>query len=66
MKKERIKETHKLVDILEPCTYIVLSQPTPDLPVFSVQTEGNNAKPKLLHRNMLLSFYVRYTNTIGK
>ena len=25
--------------------------------VFSVQKEGSNAKPKLLHRNMLLPFY---------
>ena len=57
VKKVGIKGKHKLADIWEPYTYVVVKQPMPDIPVFSVQKEGSNAKPKLLHRNMLLPFY---------
>ena len=57
VKKVRIKGKHKLSDIWEPYTYVVVDQPMPDIPVFSIQKEGSNAKPKLLHRNMLLPFY---------
>ena len=55
-KKVGIKEKHKLADIWESYTYVVVNQPMPDIPVFSVKKEGSNAKPKLLHRNMLLPF----------
>ena len=57
VKKVGIKGKHKLSDIWEPYTYVVVDQPMPDIPVFSVQKKGSNAKPKLLHRNMLLPFY---------
>ena len=57
VKKVGIKGKHKLADIWEPYTYVVVKQPMQDIPVFSVQKEGSTAKPKLLHRNMLLPFY---------
>ena len=57
VKKIGFQGKHKLADIWEPCTYVVRSQPMPDIPVFNVQKEGSNSKPRLLHRNMLLPFY---------
>ena len=57
MKKVGFKGKHKLSDIWKPYTYVVVNQPMPGIPVFSVQKEGSNAKPKLLHRIMLLPFY---------
>ena len=57
VKKVGFQGKHKLADIWEPCTYVVLSQPMPDIPVYYLQKEGSSAKPKLLHRNMLLPFF---------
>ena len=34
VRKVGIRGNHKLADILEPCTYIVLSHPMSDIPVF--------------------------------
>ena len=57
VRKVGIKGKHKLADIWESCTYIVQSQPMPDVPVYVVQKEGSKAKPRTLHRNMLLPFH---------
>ena len=57
VKKVGIKGKHKFADIWEPYIYVVVKQPMPGIPVYSVQKEGSNAKPKLLHHNMLLPFY---------
>ncbi|MCG8033934.1 MAG: DDE-type integrase/transposase/recombinase, partial [Candidatus Thiodiazotropha taylori] len=56
VKKVGIKGKHKLADIWETNTYIVTSQPMPDIPVYLVKEENSSSKPKLLHRNMLLPF----------
>ena len=56
VKKVGFKGKHKLADIWEPCTYVVLSQIMPDIPVFHVRKEGSTTKPRLLDRNMLLPF----------
>ena len=56
VKKVGIQGKHKLADIWETNTYIVTSQPMPDIPVFEVKQENGNFKPRLLHRNMLLPF----------
>ena len=57
VRKVGIKGKHKLADIWESCTYIVQTQPMPDVPVYVVQKEGSKAKPRTLHRNMLLPFH---------
>ena len=56
VKKVGIQGKHKLADLWESKTYIVSSQPMPDIPVYEVKEENVNSKPKLLHRNMLLPF----------
>lgn len=56
VKKEGFKGKHKLADIWELSPYIVQSQPMPDIPVYIVQKENSNSKPRTLHRNMLLPF----------
>ena len=56
VRKVGIKGKHKLADIWESETYLVLRKPMPDVPVYIVQKESSNAKPRTLHRNMLLPF----------
>ena len=56
VRKVGIKGKHKLADIWESEIYLVLRKPMPDVPVYVVQKESSNAKPRTLHRNMLLPF----------
>ena len=56
LRKVGIKGKHKLADIWDSETYLVLRKPMPDVPVYVVQKENSNAKPRTLHRNMLLPF----------
>ncbi len=52
-----IKGKHKLADIWDASPYIVKRQPMKDIPVYEVyQENGNTAKCRMLHRNMLLPF----------
>ena len=51
-----LKGRQKLADRWQKHPYIVTSQPIPDIPIHEIKKENSNAKPKLLHRNMLLSF----------
>ena len=56
VRKVGIKGEQKLADIWDSWPYIVKSQPMPDIPVYVVQKEHSNEKPRTLHRNMLLPF----------
>ena len=56
VRKVGIKGKQKLADIWDSWPYIVKSQPMPDIPVYVVQKEHSNEKPRTLHRNMLLPF----------
>ena len=46
----------KLADKWQKQPYVVKKQPIPDIPIYEVEKENSSAKPKLLHRNMLLPF----------
>ena len=48
----------KLADKWQKHPYVVTNQPIPDIPIYEVKKENSIAKPKLLHRNMLLPFVV--------
>ena len=56
VKKVGIEGKHKLADVWESSPYIIKSQPVPDIPVYLVQKENSNNRPRTLHRNMLLPF----------
>ena len=56
MQKKGVQGRKKICDIRENIPYIVKKQPIPDIPVYVVQEENSNRKPRLLHRNMLLPF----------
>ena len=45
---------HKLSDKWEEDPYLVLDQPNPDIPVFTVQKESGEGRKRNLHRNLLL------------
>ena len=51
-----LKGPQKLANKWEDQTYLVTKQPIPGIPVYVVQKEGSTAKPRTLHRNMLLPF----------
>ena len=51
-----LKGPQKLANKWEDHTYIVTKQPIPGIPVYVVQKEGSLAKPRTLHRHMLLPF----------
>ena len=56
VQKKGVQGKHKIGDIREKNPYLVMKQPMPDIPVYLVQRENSNRKPRLLHRNMLLPF----------
>ncbi|MEW8316224.1 MAG: reverse transcriptase domain-containing protein [Candidatus Thiodiazotropha endolucinida] len=57
VKKKGRKGKHRLANLWEHCPYVVIGQPVPDVPVYEVVKENaRNAKPRTLHRNMLLPF----------
>ena len=56
VEKLGIKGKHKIADKWEEEPYIVLDQPIPDIPVFSVKREDDQGRRRTLHRNQLLSF----------
>ena len=56
VQKKGVQGKHKIGDIWEKSPYLVKKQPMPDIPVYLVQRENSNRKPRLLHRNMLLPF----------
>lgn len=45
---------HKLADKWEPETYLVVSQPNDDIPVYTVRKENGEGRTRTLHRNLLL------------
>ena len=51
-----IRGKHKLANRWEHKPYIVKDKPNPEIPVYVVQEEGSKKKPRILHRNLLLSF----------
>ena len=51
-----LKVRQKLADKWQKHPYVVTNQPIPDIPIYEVKKENSNAKPKLLHMNMLLHF----------
>lgn len=56
MRNVGIRGKAKLADRWEEDVYVVVSQPTPDIPVFEVKKEHSREKPRVLHRNLLLPF----------
>ena len=56
VQKKRVQGNHKIGNIWKNSPYIVKKQPMPDIPVYLVQKENSNKKPRLIHRNMLLPF----------
>ena len=57
VRKVGIQGKHKLAELCEADTYIIRSQPIPDVPVFRDEKENSAGKFKLMHRNMLLPFH---------
>jgi hypothetical protein len=49
-----IRGKAKLADRWEKNVYVVVSQPTSDIPIFEVKREHGKGKHRLLHRNLLL------------
>ena len=45
---------HKLSDRWEPDPYIIVRQPSSDIPVYEVQRENGIGPKRMLHRNLLL------------
>ena len=45
---------HKLADTWEDTPYVVLEQPNPEIPVFTVVREDGEGRTRNLHRNLLL------------
>ena len=56
VEKLGIKGKHKIADIWEAEPYIIVDQPIPDIPVFSVKREDGQGRLRKLHRNQLLPF----------
>ena len=56
IRKVGLKGRQKLAYKREDHSYVVKSQPLPDIPVYRVQKEHSNSPCKHLHRNMLLQF----------
>ena len=54
VRREGFKSRHKVVDVFEPYTYVIVERPNPDLPVYKVVREDDRSKGRVLHRNMLL------------
>lgn len=50
---KRSRARGKLEDKWEHCTYVIVSQPNIDIPVYVVKSEGANGEERVLHRNML-------------
>jgi len=45
---------HKLADKWEDDVYVILGQPNPSIPVYTVGKENGDGRKKVLHRNLLL------------
>lgn len=45
---------HKLADLWEDEVYVVVRQPNTDIPVFELESESGEGRPRVLHRNNLL------------
>ena len=57
VKNVGLRGKQKLADRLERQPYIILSQPNPDIPVYTVKLENSRSKKtRTLHRNLLLPF----------
>lgn len=56
VEKLGVKGKHKIADRWEEDPYIVLDQPIPDIPVFSLKREDGQGRLRKLHRNQLLPF----------
>ena len=56
VKSVGLKGPQKLANKWEDRSHLVTKQPIPGIPVYVVQKEGSTAKPRTLHRNMLLPF----------
>ena len=57
VKNVGLRGKQKLADRWERQPYIILSQPNPDIPVFTVKLENSRSKKiRTLHRNLLLPF----------
>ena len=52
---------HKLANKWEEDIYVVLKQPNPDIPVYTVKKQNGQGRERTLHRNLffLLDFYQR-------
>ena len=53
VRQKAFKGKHKIQDRWENTPYMILEQTRPGLPVYRVQLQGENAKTRVLHRNML-------------
>ena len=67
VKNVGLRGKQKLADRWERQPYIILSQPSPDIPVFTVKLENSRSKKiRTLHRNLLLPFMglpLKHTHT---
>ena len=49
-----LEGTHKLANKWEDNPYLILAQPNPDVPMYTVQKENGEGRKRTLHRNLLL------------
>lgn len=54
VRKVGLQGRHKLADRWDRDTYVVVGQPTPDVPVYVVKREHGKSATKTIHRNLLL------------
>ena len=69
VKNVGIRGKHKLADKWENDVYVIVDQPDPTLPVYSIRKEGTRTKTRTVHRNMLLPLSlpgIRRKPTTGK
>ena len=54
VKNVGLRGKHKIADRWEQDVYVIKDMPDPNLPVYAIQKEGSNSKPRHVHRNLLL------------
>ena len=59
VRQQGFRGKHKIQDHWENKPYVVIDRPYPDMPVYKVQLQDGDGKPKVLHRNLLFPLLSR-------